>query len=137
MLSSSTPSITNIPVITPLQLQQIQLKANLIQSSIDNYADKPFSTYRKKAIYKQIGCAVASANLPFSTDIIEDLNNDVVIKIQNFITNSYFITLSGDRWTSQTCENVYMDYKEVSMEIGLKKWAGFVTDSGGNYAKAR
>ncbi|CAG8585730.1 1639_t:CDS:2, partial [Funneliformis mosseae] len=32
----------------------------------DNYADKPFLTYRKKAIYKQIGRVVASANLPFS-----------------------------------------------------------------------
>jgi len=192
--SSSTPSITNIPVITLLRLQQIQLEANLIQSSIDNYADKPFSTHRKKAIYKQIGRAVASANLPFSfvddpevkklfalfnsyfklpsrkwlsTDIIEDLNNDVIIEIQNFITNSHFIILSGIGWTSQTRnnivnyvlvnenrqselykienksnqqhlgKNVYMDYKEVGMKIGLEKWAEFVTDNDGNYANAR
>ncbi|CAG8633617.1 1439_t:CDS:2 [Funneliformis mosseae] len=135
-MSSSIPSITNIPIITPLRLQQIQSEANLIQSSINNYADKPFSTHRKKAIYKQISCAVASANLPFSfvddpevkklfalfnsyfklpfrkwlsTDIIEDLNNDVVIEIQNFITNSRFITLSGDGWTSQTRNNI-MNY---------------------------
>ncbi|CAI2176085.1 16261_t:CDS:2 [Funneliformis geosporum] len=120
----------------------------------DDYVDKPFSTHRKKAIYKQI-------------DIMEDLNDDVGIEIQKFITNSRFITLSGDGWTSRTRdsivnyviinekrrselykienksnqqhlgENVFMDYKEVGMEIGLERWVGFVTDSGGNYAKAR
>ena len=30
-----------------------------------------------------------------------------------------------------------MDYKEVGMEIRLERWVGFVTDSDGNYAKAR
>ncbi|CAG8741822.1 3943_t:CDS:1, partial [Funneliformis mosseae] len=93
----------NVPATSPMRLQQIQSETNLTQSSIDDYADKPFSTHRKKAIYKQIGRAVASANLPFSfvddpevkklfalfnsyfrlpsrkllsTNIIEDLNND-------------------------------------------------------------
>ncbi|CAG8755084.1 15699_t:CDS:2, partial [Funneliformis mosseae] len=69
------------------------------------------------------------------TNIIEDLNNDVGIEIQNFITNLRFITLFGDGWTSQT-RNSIVNYvlvnekrQKVGMEIEIERWVGFVTDS--------
>ena len=153
-----------------------------------------FHCIENKQLINNFGRAVVSANLPFSfvedpevqklfalfnayyklpsrkwvsTNIIEDLNNDVEIEIQRFLMNSRFVTLSGDGWTSRTRnsiinyvvinekrqselykienksnqqhlgEQVYTDYKEVGMEIGLERWVGFVTDGSGNYAKAR
>ena len=41
-----------------------------------------------------------------STNIIEDLNNDVEIEIQRFLMNSRFVTLSGDGWTSRTRNSI-------------------------------
>ena len=47
---------------------------------------------------------------------MEDLNDDIRIEIQKFITNSCFITLFGDGWTSQTRDSI------VNYIIINEKW---------------
>ena len=77
-------------VIIPRQIHE----TSLIQTSIDDYADKPFSLHRKQAINKQIGRAVVSANLPFS--FVEDP------KVQKLFAlfNAYY-KLPSRKWLVQ------------------------------------
>lgn len=164
------------------------------QSSIRSFIDREMSVDERNTINKQLLYALVSANVPFSfvenpeviklfniirpsyklpsrktlsTEILENVHNNVESQIEKFITQSKFLTLSGDGWTDvsqhsiisfvltnekrishlwkaedfssqrHTGINIFNKYKEIGMNIGLDKWIAFVSDSGPEFVKSR
>lgn len=102
-----------------------------------------------------------------STDVLDNIHENVQCNIQRFISDSMFLTLSGDGWTNvsknsmlnfivtnekhesqifkidnyshlrHTGDNIFKIYKEIGMNLGLDKWVAFISDSGPDFKKAQ
>ena len=109
--------------------------------------DRNISQNEATAIYCQLLCALLSANVPFSfvdnpeviklfrmlrpsynlpsrkwisTEILDQVHQEVENKIQEFITDSKFLTLSGDGWTNifkQSMVNFVLTNKKRQSQI--------------------
>ena len=134
-------------------------------------ANVPFSFIDNPEVIKLFRILQPSYNLPsrkwISTEILDQVHQEVENKIQEFVTDSKFLTLFGDRWTNvskqsmvnfiltnkkrqsqiwkienfsnihHTGDIMFEAYKKVGMELGTDKWIGFVSDSGSDMAKAQ
>ncbi|CAG8603734.1 1817_t:CDS:2 [Dentiscutata heterogama] len=102
-----------------------------------------------------------------STDILDKIYEKVQCSIQHFISDSMFLTLSGDGWTNvskngmlnfiitnekhksqilkidnysdqhHTSNNIFAIYKEIEISLGLNKWIAFISDSGPDFKKVQ
>jgi hypothetical protein len=161
---------------------------------MESFVDKSMSTNETAAIHRQLLRALLSANVPFSfiddpevnklfkmlrpsynlpsrkkisTDVLDQVHEEINNEIENFVTEAKFLTLSGDGWTNvskqsmvsfiltnekrqsqiwkienfsnvhHTGDIMFEAYKKVGMEFGTNKWIGFVSDSGPDMAKAQ
>jgi len=169
-------------------------QVNNTQKSIDSFIDRNISQNEVTAIHCQLLRALLSANIPFSfvdnpeviklfrmlrpsynlpsrkwisTEILDQVHQEVEHKIQEFVTDAKFLTLSGDGWTNvskqsmvnfiftnekrqsqiwkienfsnihHTGDIMFEAYKKVEIEFETDKWIGFVSDSGSDMVKAQ
>jgi len=155
--------------------------------------DKSMPMNEATAIHRQLLRALISANVPFSfvdnpevnklfkmlrpsydlpsrkwisTEVLDQVHEEVELEIKKFATEAKFLTLSGDGWTNvskqsmvnfiltnekrqsqiwkvenfsnirHTGDIMFKAYKDVGMEFA-EKWVGFVSDSGPDMAKAQ
>ncbi|CAG8510475.1 4810_t:CDS:1, partial [Dentiscutata heterogama] len=173
--SDEEGNITNSNQTSPLNNNQTSLLDNnrlihqqLLRALIST--NVPFTFVENEEVKKLFKMLQPSYALPsrkwISTEILDNVHDEVEIEIQKFVDDSKFLTLSGDGWTNVSKRslvnfiitnenrqsqiwkisdfsnqhhtgNVMFDaYKEVGMSLD-NKWIGFVSDSGSNMAKAR
>ena len=160
---------------------------------MESFVDKSMPTNEAAAVHCQLLRALISANVSFSfvenpeviklfkmlrpsynfpsrkwisTDVLDQVHEEVELEIKKFATDAKFLTLSGDGWTNvskqsmvsfiltnekrqsqiwkvenfsnihHTGDIIFNAYKEVGMKFA-EKWIGFVSDSGPDMAKAQ
>jgi hypothetical protein len=104
------------------------------QKSMDSFVDKSISTNEAAAIHRQLLRALISANVSFSfvenpevnklfkmlrpsydlpsrkwisTEVLDQVHEEVELEIKKFATEAKFLTLSGDGWTNVSKQRQY------------------------------
>ncbi|RIA83405.1 hypothetical protein C1645_833867 [Glomus cerebriforme] len=63
-------------------------------------------------------------------DILDKVHKKINNKIEKFVIDAKFLTLSGDGWTNISKQKIMFEaYKKVKMEFETNKWIGFVSNS--------
>ncbi|CAI2191804.1 20678_t:CDS:2, partial [Funneliformis geosporum] len=113
------------------QLLKALISANILLSFVEN-----------SEVIKLFNILNPKYKLPsrkwLSTDILDNIYENIQLSIQNFMSDAKFLTLSGDRWTnvSKNRDNIFTLYKEIGMNLG-DKWIAFISDSGSDFKKAQ
>ncbi|CAG8463171.1 12130_t:CDS:2 [Cetraspora pellucida] len=122
-------------------LPQASVNRQLLKALIS--ANAPLSFIEDPEVIKLFQMLNPRYKLPsrkwLSTSVLDKIHKNVQCGIQHFISDSMFLTLSGDGWTnvSKNSDNIFAIYREIGMSLGLNKWTTFISDSGSDFKKAQ
>ncbi|CAG8509983.1 11750_t:CDS:2, partial [Scutellospora calospora] len=167
-LSTSDLSISSLPISVLSIRDKTSINRQLLRAIISS--NIPLSFVEDPEVIKLFNMLKPGYQLPsrkwISTDILDNVYENVQHGVQQFISDSKFLTLSGDGWTNvsknsmlnfivtnekhesqilkiENCSNqrhtgdyIFAIYKEIGISLG-DKWIAFISDSGPDFKKAQ
>ncbi|CAG8513028.1 550_t:CDS:2, partial [Cetraspora pellucida] len=167
-LSTSDLSISSLPISVLSIRDKTSINRQLLRVIISS--NTPLSFVEDPEVIKLFNMLKPRYQLPsrkwISTDILDNVYENVQHGVQQFISDSKFLTLSGDGWTNvsknsmfnfiitnekhesqilkiENCSNqchtgdyIFVIYKEIRISLG-DKWIAFISDSGPDFKKAQ
>ncbi|CAG8581991.1 15241_t:CDS:10 [Cetraspora pellucida] len=168
--NTNTNDVPEVEDISVLSIgEKASINRQLLKALIS--ANAPLSFVEDPEVIKLFQMLNPRYKLPsrkwLSTSVLDKIHENVQCGIQHFISDSMFLTLSGDGWTNvsknsmlnfiitnekhesqifkidnysnqrHTGDNIFAIYREIGMSIGLNKWTAFISDSGSDFKKAQ
>ncbi|CAG8499820.1 12692_t:CDS:2 [Cetraspora pellucida] len=146
-LSTSDLSISSLPISVLSIRDKTSINRQLLRAIISS--NTPLSFVEDPEVIKLFNMLKPRYQLPsckwISTDILDNVYENVQHGVQQFISDSKFLTLSGDGQILkiENCSNqrhtgdyIFAIYKEIRISLG-DKWIAFISDSGPDFKKAQ